>query len=149
MPQSDLLSEIEVTLNGSEAPTTFMIDLLEATVENSLHLPDMATLVLYDQKLTWIDDERLAPGKTLKILFSIGTQRQTVFDGEIVEIEPNFDKQIQRLIIRAFDRMHRLARGQQARSFMNVSDSDLMKKLAGEVGLQAEVDATSVVYPYV
>jgi len=109
----------------------------------------MATLVLYDQKLTWIDDERLAPGKTLKILFSIGTQRQTVFDGEIVEIEPNFDKQIQRLIIRAFDRMHRLARGQQARSFMNVSDSDLMKKLAGEVGLQAEVDATSVVYPYV
>lgn len=149
MPQSNLLSEIEVTLNGSQAPATFLADLLEATVENSLHLPDMATLVLYDQKLSWVDDERLAPGKSLQILFSSGNQRQNVFDGEIVEIEPNFDQGIQRLTIRAFDRMHRLGRGQHTRSFMNVSDSDLVRKLAEEVQLSAEVDSTSTVYPYV
>lgn len=149
MPQSNLLSEIEVMLNGSQAPASLMTDLLEATVENSLHLPDMATLVLYDQKLSWIDDERLAPGKSLQILFSTGNVRQIVFDGEIVEIEPGFDREIQRLTIRAFDRMHRLARGQQTRSFINVSDSDLVDKLAAEVQLEAQVDPTSTVYPYV
>lgn len=149
MSQDNLLSEIEVTLNGSPAPTGFIEDLLEATVENSLHLPDMATLVLYDQKLSWVDDARLAPGKALQILFKSGKIQHTVFDGEIVEIEPNFDRGIQRLTIRAFDRMHRLARGQHARSFMNVSDSDLVHKLAEEVQLSAEVDTTSTVYPYV
>jgi len=149
MPQANLLSEIVVTLNGSEAPATLMADLMEATIENSLHLPDMATLVLSDQKLNWIDDERLAPGKTLQILFSTGNLRQSVFDGEIVEIEPSFDNLIQRLTIRAFDRMHRLARGHSTRSFINVSDSDLLQKLAAEVQLKASVDATPPVYPYV
>jgi phage protein D len=149
MSQDSLLSEIEVTLNGSQAPTGFIEDLLEATIENSLHLPDMATLVLYDQKLSWVDDARLAPGKALQVLFRSGKLQHTVFDGEIVEIEPNFDRGIQRLTIRAFDRMHRLARGQHARSFMNVSDSDLVRKLAEEVQLSAEVDTTATVHPYV
>ncbi len=149
MPQSNLLSEIEVTLNGSQAPTAFLEDLLEATIENSLHLPDMATLVLYDQKLSWVDDARLAPGKSLQILFSTGNQKKNVFDGEIIELELNFDRGIQRLTVRAFDRMHRLARGLHTRSFMNVSDGDLVRKLAEEVQLSAEVDETSTVYPYV
>ena len=149
MSQDNLLSEIEVTLNGSQAPTGFIEDLLEATIENSLHLPDMATLVLYDQKLSWVDDARLAPGKALQVLFRSGKLQHTVFDGEIVEIEPNFDRGIQRLTIRAFDRMHRLARGQHARSFMNVSDSDLVRKLAEEVQLSAEIDTTATVHPYV
>jgi len=101
MSQDSLLSEIEVMLNGSQAPTGFIEDLLEATIENSLHLPDMATLVLYDQKLSWVDDARLAPGKALQVLFRSGKIQHTVFDGEIVEIEPNFDRGIQRLTIRA------------------------------------------------
>jgi phage protein D len=149
MQQSNLFSAIEVTLNGSKAPDGFSVDLLGATIENSLHLPDMATLVLSDQKLSWVDDDRLTPGKSLQILFSTGKLKQNVFDGEIVEIEPSFDQEIKRLTIRAFDRMHRLARVQQARSFMNVSDGDLVNKLAGEVQLTAQVDPTPEVYPYV
>lgn len=149
MPQSNLLSEIKVTLNGSPVLESFLKDLLEVTVENSLHLPDMATLVLYDQKLSWVDDVRLTPGKSLQILFSTGKQKKNVFDGEIVELEPSFDRGIQRLIIRAFNRLHRLARGLHTRSFMNVSDGDLVRKLAEEAQLSAEVDETSTVYPYV
>lgn len=149
MPQRSLLSEIEITLNGSKVTDALLADVLEATVENSLHLPDMATLVLHDPKFHWIDDEQLAPGKSLQILFSTGKLSQRVFDGEIVEIEPTFDSDIQRLTIRAFDRMHRLARGQRTRSFINVSDSDLVRKLAAEVQLEAQVDSTPLVHPYV
>ena len=149
MPSNNLLSEIEVKLAGSKAPTAFMESLMEATVENSLHLPSVATLLLYDADLTWIDDSRVAPGKALQIIMSANSQMQQVFDGEIVELEPDFDKGVQRLTIRAFDRMHRLARGQQTRSFLNVNDSDLIQRLASEAGLSAKVDPTSVVYPYV
>jgi phage protein D len=128
---------------------TFIGDVLEITVENSLHLSDVATIVLYDKDLTWVEDSSLMPGNTLQIVFSDGKQQQSVFDGEIVEIESNFDQGVLRFTIRAFDRMHRLSRGRHVRSFINVSDSDIIKKLAAEVQLSAQVDATPLVYPYV
>ncbi len=47
MPDNkDLLSLIKVKIDGTDASDEFMRDLLEVIVENSLHLPDVATLVL-------------------------------------------------------------------------------------------------------
>jgi phage protein D len=146
---SNLLSQIYVQIDGAEVTEEFMGDLLEVTVENSLHLPDVATLILHDARLHWIDDGSLAPGKTVQISAKTGRQEQVLFDGEIVEIEPDFDPTTQQLIVRAFDRLHRLARGRHVRSFLNVSDDDLVKKIAQEVGLQAQVGPTGQVYPYV
>lgn len=149
MPENILLSEVEITLDGTILNKNFMINVLEVTVENSLHLPDVATLVLYDANLNYIDDSRLAPGKTLKLAMLSSQPEQLVFDGEIVEIEPDFDQGVQRLTLRAFNRMHRLARGRHVRSFQNVSDTDLIRQLAAEAGLQADIDEASVIYPYV
>ena len=50
--------------------------------------------------------------------------------------------------MRAFDRLHRLSRGRQVRSFQNVSDSDLVQRIASEVGLQAQVGPTPEVHDY-
>lgn len=150
MPEKqNLLSQIALKLDGADAPTALMDDLLDVTVENSLHLPDVATLVLHDTRLHWIDDASLMPGKSLQISASIERQEKPLFDGEIVEVEPDFAPSTQRLIVRAFDRLHRLARGQHVRSFINVSDDDLVTKLAQEAGLQAKVGQASQVYSYV
>jgi phage protein D len=147
--KSALLSEVEVTINGTTMTKDFEMDLLQVTVESSLHLPDVATLVLYDADLTWVNNTTLDPGKSVRILLSARKIKQPIFDGEIVEIEPDFDQSVQRLTVRAFDRMHRLARGQHVRSFINVSDSDLFNQLAQEVGLQVQMDPATLVYPYV
>jgi len=150
MPEKqNLLSQIALKLDGADAPTALMDDLLDVTVENSLHLPDVATLVLHDTRLHWIDDASLMPGKSLQISASIERQEKPLFDGEIVEVEPDFAPSTQRLIVRAFDRLHRLARGQHVRSFINVSDDDLVTKLAQEAGLQAKVGQANQVYSYV
>lgn len=147
--KQNLLSQISVKIDGTEVTTSFMDDLLEVTVENSLHLPDVATLTLHDTRLHWIDDASVMPGKSLQIMAKTDRQEKTLFDGEIVEIEPDFGPSTQRLLVRAFDRLHRLARGRHVRSFINVSDDDLVKKLAQEVGLQAQVGSASQVYAYV
>lgn len=146
---SNLLSLIYVQIDGSEVTDEFMGDVLEITVENSLHLPDVAMLVLHDTRLHWIDDASLVPGKTIQISAKAGKQEKMLFDGEIVEIEPDFEPGTQKLIVRAFDRLHRLARGRHVRSFLNVSDDDLVKKIAQEVGLQAKVGPSGQVHPYV
>lgn len=150
MPENqNLLSQLYIKIDGTDVSDDFMGDLLEVTVENSLHLPDVATIVLHDTRLHWIDNGSLMPGKSVLVSAKTEKQAKPLFDGEIVEIEPDFDPSNQQLIVRAFDRLHRLGRGRHVRSFINVSDEDLIKKLAQEVGLQAEVAQASQVYPYV
>jgi phage protein D len=149
---STLLNQIYLTLDGADAPPDLMAALVEVTVESSLHLPDVATIVLHDPTLRWIDYGPLGPGTALVIsskMSESGASAQPIFDGEIVELEPGFRAGLQDLTVRAFDRMHRLTYGRQVRSFQNVTDSDLVTKIAQEVGLQGDAEPTSQVFPYV
>ncbi|WP_376794524.1 VgrG-related protein [Thermogemmatispora sp.] len=150
MPQNEnLLSLLSIKIGATDVSPDFMSDLLEVTVENSLHLPDVATIVLHDTRLHWIDDSSLVPGKSVQIEAHSGRRTKQLFDGEIVEIEPFFDASNQQLIIRAFDRLHRLGHGSRVRSFVNVSDEDLIKKLAAEAGLEAQVGISGQVHDYI
>src|SRR5713226_4268648 len=123
--------------------------LVNATVESSLHLPDSATLTMHDPGGKWVDHADFAPGKTLEISAKVGKKQHPLFDGEIVEIESDYFPGDRRVVVRAFDRLHRLARGRHVRSFLNANDADMIKKIAGEVGLSAKVGAASTVHPYV
>jgi len=152
MPESTYVSQFYATIEGMDDTTTqrLMADVLDITVDSSLHLPDVATLVLHDSTLRWIDERQLEPGKALTISSrpADGTEEK-IFDGEIVELEPDFAPGSQRMVVRAFDRLHRLSRGRRVRSFLNVTDGDLVQKIAAEMGLAAHVGPTSQVYSYV
>lgn len=143
------VSDFYLKLDGADAPPELVQDVLELTVENSLHLPDVATLIINDRRLKWVDDDRLAPGAALVVNVRRHRASETIFDGEIVEIEPHFDADGLQVVVRAFDRLHRLSRGRHARTFLNVTDGDIITQIASEAGLQAQVDATSRVHDYV
>jgi phage protein D/phage baseplate assembly protein gpV len=144
-----LLSQFYVKIEGTEAPDDMMLNLVEATVENSLHLPDVATLILHDPNGKWVDHANLAPGKPLTIEAKAGQEKHSLFDGEIVELESDFLPGDRRVVVRAFDRLHRLARGRHVRSFVNVTDADIVQKIASECGLTPECGPASTVHPYV
>src|SRR5215216_787310 len=146
-----LISHFYIEVQGMDKSVgiELMADLVEASVESSLHLPDVASVILHDTKLRWVDDAGLEPGKGLKISAKAGQGEHPIFDGEIVEIEPDFRVAGQRLTIRAFDRLHRLSRGRHVRSFLNVSDGDLVKQIVREASLQAKVGPTSQIHSYV
>ncbi|MBV9602507.1 MAG: VgrG-related protein [Chloroflexi bacterium] len=144
-----LLSQFYIKFAGTEASEPMMLNLVEATVENSLHLPDVATLTFHDPDGKWVDDSNVSPGKALTITAKVGETTHELFDGEIVELESDFFPGERRLMVRAFDRLHRLARGRQVRSFVNMNDGDIIQKIASEVGLTAKVGPTQTVHPYV
>lgn len=152
MPEnSSLISQVHIQIEGTDVSEEFMHALLEVNVESSLHMADVATLVLHDPKLKWIDDGIIAPGKAIEIRTKAipeKSQSRPVFDGEFVELEPQFGQGTHHLTVRAFDRLHRLGRGRFVRSFQNVSDGDVVQKLAQEVGLQADAEPTKQIYPY-
>src|SRR3982751_3088631 len=108
-----LLSQFYLTIEGmSDSLAQELVgDLLELTVESSLHLP------------------------------AVATSEHPLFDGEIVEIEPDFRPGAQRFVLRAFDRMHRLSRGRKVRSFQNMTDSDLLSKVARELRLESDTSS--------
>lgn len=145
MSDTKFFSSFSFTIGGAPAPAEMITDLIEVTIETSLHLPDVATLVLRDRDKKWIDDARLDPGAEIKVKAVVGNKTKEIFDGEIIEIEPVFSKSAHLVTIRAFDRLHRLSRGRYARSFVNVKDGDVIQKIAQEVGLQASVGPTTIV----
>lgn len=150
MPDTqNLLSQFYIQLDGGDAPVALMRAVEQISVESSLHLPDVATLVVHDPGLQWIDADQLAPGTAVVIAAQADNNQHTIFEGEIVEIEPELGIGTQKVIVRAFDRMHRLNRGRHVRSFLNVSDTDLVQRAAQEVGLQVKADPTRTVHPYV
>ena len=152
MPESTHVSQFYVAVDGMDDTTAIalMADVLEITVDSSLHLPDVAAIVLHDSALRWIDERRLEPGKGLIVSARPADgPEERLFDGEIVELEPDFAPGSQKLVVRAFDRLHRLARGRTVRSYLNVTDGDLVQKIARELGLQARVGPASQVHPYV
>ncbi|WAL60097.1 VgrG-related protein [Thermocoleostomius sinensis] len=142
-----------IEIDGQVASTNFMEDLLQVTVEESLHFPAMFTLMMKNDYQSGIRSDRpwehkdlLQIGKPIRIGFTSSTiesfdfselQQGLLIVGEITAIETHFtDKTKAPIIIRGYDASHRLHRGRHNRSFQNMTDKDIVKKIASENGIE-------------
>jgi phage protein D len=70
----------------------------------------------------------------------IATNDGAIFKGEIVAIEPSFEASgVAKVTVRAFNKLHRLARDTRTRVFEGVTDADIVRLIASEAGLTAAV----------
>jgi uncharacterized protein involved in type VI secretion and phage assembly len=149
LTQDQLISQFYIEIDGADLSAEMEADLLSITVENSLHLCGVTNLVLHDPHLTWIDDDRLEPGHTIKVgarSAALVMGEKPLFDGEIVEVEPDFVTSTPRIHIRAFDKTHRLSRGQKIRVFQDMTDEDILCQIVGEYGLGCQVGPAGSLY---
>jgi uncharacterized protein involved in type VI secretion and phage assembly len=150
MTSEALVRDFYLTINGSPASAEMTAAVHELVAESTLNQPSMAVVTFFDPTLIYADDSKFAPGKTLKVEVESGSgAKAVVFDGEIVEVELDMRADGAFTLVRAFDKMHRLARGSLAQTFLNVKDSDVVSRLISSSGLTADVTATSQVYPYI
>ncbi len=147
-----------VEINGSAVSTAFMDCVRNIEVEQSLHMPAMFQIQLDDPEFTWTDDTALLKvgnAVTIKAKAFGGPNHEpnaavTLIAAEITAIEPTYpENMITSLVIRGYDKAHRLHRGRKSRTFLQVTDSDIFSRVASECGLTAQVQSTSVVHPYV
>ncbi len=141
-------TQFYVKIHGAQPPDDFVTSLQDIKVENSLHLPDLAVIRLQDPKLHWIDQDLILPGTPITIEAKVQGETGQIFDGEIVELIPEFSSSTQTITIRAFDRLHRLARGTHVKSFLQVTDGDVAQTIAGSAGLSCSAGATPYVHKY-
>ncbi|MDI7277647.1 MAG: VgrG-related protein, partial [Anaerolineae bacterium] len=147
-----LMDHFFIKVDGNDVATEVMDDLIEVTVDTSLHLPDAVTIHIHDERLRWIDEGPFVLGKEIEVSAQPegGGTSQVIFRGEITSLEPDFGEGTQAtLLVRAYDRSHRLHRGTHSQAYLDVTDSDLASRIANEAGLRTQVDDTSEVYPYV
>ncbi len=141
-----------IKIGGADVSTEFMGNLRALVVENSLYLPSMFTIEVSDPLFKWSDDGSIDFGKEVQISIQPGggTQPILLIKGEITAIEPHFAAQgTSYLVVRGYDKSHRLHRGKKTRTFLKMTDSDIVSKIAGEAGLSASADSTSVTYDWV
>jgi phage protein D len=152
-------------IEGSDAPKQLMEDILQIAIEESLHLPGMFTLIIQNDycagngEKPWRYQDLLQIGKSVTIGFTASTTNERnsqqenqdqLIQGEITAIEAHFtDKSQAPILVRGYDTLHRLHRGQYNRSFQNLTDSDIVKQLAQEAGIKdCQVDESGSPHEY-
>lgn len=152
-------------IDGVTASADLLNDILQISVEESLHQPGMFTLIINNDYFpgnsdtTWKHQATFAIGKKINIGFTSSTTEDTdfsqeatgyVLEGEITAIETELNEKSQApIIVRGYDVSHRLHRGRYNRSFQNVKDSDMVTQIIGEAGIASgTVTATTVVHEY-
>jgi phage protein D len=155
-PNQPLIPGFDVIIDGSPLPLTTKAYVISVAVDDSIKVPSMFTLEVGgsndpSESFPWVDDEQFFNvGKVVEIKLGYGSKLATLIKGEITALEPEFatDRRPS-LLVRGYDRRHRLQRGSKTRTFVQQKDSDIASQLAGEAGLTAEVKDSQVKHDYV
>jgi uncharacterized protein involved in type VI secretion and phage assembly len=159
------LGGIKLKINEQDASKDLMEDVLHLSVEESLHLPGMFTLVVKNEALPRNPESQWKHSKILKIGHEIEVhfvssknvhqngkgEDKPILTGEITSIETNFTEGSQApIIVRGYDVSHRLHQGRHNRSFQNMTDADIVKKIASESGLSiGTIDSSGPPHEYI
>ena len=161
------IDSVTIKVNGQDPPTELTDDLIQVSVEESVRWPGMFSLTINNDYLpgreaeeTWKYKSTFPIGARVSLSFSASTTEASEFgeevkasllEGEITSIETHFSGESEApVIVRGYDLGHRLHRGRYRRSFQNMTDSDIVKKIIGEVGITAgKIDASGGPHDYV
>ena len=152
MPEAQVLaSRIYLTVDGTAVERDVMTNLLEVEVDQHVHVPDMFKIRLADPNLRLLDEGPFDLTKTVKIeAAGPDGEKSVLIEAEVTALEPAFGEgMVAELVVRGYDKSHRLYRETKSRAFLNKKDSDLAREIAQDVGLQAEVESTPTVYDHI
>ena len=167
MTEVKYLAGFTLKIDGEDASAELIRDIREIVVESSLYQPASFSIVINNDYFPgtetgadpWRYQDTFAIGKAIVIGFKSATTEDTAFsegaeataiNGEIAAMEADFNPDSQATItIRGYDASHRLYRGRHNYSYQNKKDSDIVKDIAGKVGITVgTVDDTGGPFGY-
>jgi phage protein D len=150
-----LVPAIRVTLNKAVLAKDVAGWIVNATVEDDLNEPGMFSVELVsrdDERGTrpWTDDELFDLGGIVRIAFGYGEHTETLLAGEITALEPSFGLGgPPSLVVRGYDRRHRLNKFRRTRTFVAQKDSEIATTICSEAGLDVRAVDSGVQHDYV
>ncbi len=148
------IASFAIKVDGKALDDALQRDLIDMAIDSNLQLPDMVMLQFYSTDTTVVDDQTFDVGKPIEVTVTDttdpGEPLYTLFTGEITALEPTFTQEgYVRVMVRGYDKSHRLHRGRKTRTFANKKVSEIASQIAGDIGLKADVDATSTTHVHI
>lgn len=135
------------------APLNPMIEPMvqRVVVDQHLLLPDMFEITFQDDG-TVLASSMISIGT--EIVISGGAadsvSASTLIKGEVTSIEGDFDDNLRLMIVRGYDKSHRLQRARRTRTFTEVTDGDIVRRIASEAQIDTgSIDDPGITHPYV
>ena len=148
----ELFSDVYIKVKGRAVNEKTMDKLESVVVDLSLVLPNMFDIHLRDEGFDLLDSRTFNVGDDVEISAkeAEAARPTTLMKGEITAIEPEFIAGgMTTFHVRGYDKIHRLSRIQQTKTYLQVTDSQLAQQIAGDCGLKCTVDSTSPQYEYI
>ncbi len=151
-PAAALASTPTIQLDGRDLPEALISQLQEVVVDDNLHLPDTFEIRFFDPGRSVVEDSGVKVGSAVRI--SAGGLNEPapvlLLSGEVTAIEAEYDEQGGSLIVRGYDKSHRLARGRRTQTYQNVKYSDIAGQIADRVALtRGKIDDSGAVLEHV
>ena len=145
-----------ILVDDSEIDADLSRRIRELRIQNYLRLPDTCTVAVSFPKGEPgqgepIDQSPFEIGAPFEV--RLGAREElttsTVFEGEIVTLEPRWGAGGVELLVRAYDHSHVLMRSRRVRTFQNQTSSDIVSKLLTEAGFQGQCDPSGEPHEFV
>ncbi len=151
MPAPTAAIQRIVEVDGTALAADVESQLESVLVVDRMASPDMFTLVFRDPTRDILSQAGLEIGKKVTIsAASVSSDTpEPLITGEVTSIEAEYDTMGTRAVVRGYDKSHRLAAGRKTATFQNTKYSDIAQQIAGDAGLQADVDTSEGTYEHV
>ncbi len=128
---SDQATKAVIKIGGEDVSN----ESISVSVNMVLNQPDMCVVVLGNEA----QDVSTKYDFADPVEVTIGDDDTVVFKGELVAIEPTYTSGGNNTcVIRAYNRLHRLLRGRNSKTYVKQSDQDIASAIAGQHGLSAK-----------
>ncbi|GEC09579.1 type IV secretion protein Rhs [Streptomyces spinoverrucosus] len=140
---------------GAVVPLPLRTDLerkiIRVVVDTHLHLPGMFEITFLDDDGTVAGDRSLNVGAAVEILGGAPSSRtaQPLINGEITSVEAVCEAMSIHTVIRGYEKAHRLQRTRRTRTFVNMKDSDIARRIALDARLPlGDIDETRTTHAH-
>lgn len=149
-PQLGAEGVVRVVVRCNGEPLADVVELISLEVRRAVNTVPSARLVFDDgdmpaQAFPISDAATLVPGAAIAISAGYADSEETIFEGIVVKhgvhISGHNDA---RLVVECRDKAVKMTIGRRNANHVDLTDSDLIAKLAGAHGLSADIEATTV-----
>jgi phage protein D/phage baseplate assembly protein gpV len=149
MPDQDL-QRLTFAIDGELAQDELYAAIEDIVVDSSMRMPSMCQITLNDDmSLKIIASDKFQIGALLEVMSGEDGSGETLFNGEVTAIEPDFEGGGRALlVIYAYDKSHRLHRGKHSRTFLAQTDKKIVEKMVAEADLTLNMVDTGVTHDF-
>jgi len=149
MADADQYVDWAITVDDETIKASEGTEVVSITIDLEVDKLDMCAIRFDDAAKGVLNGKRHSIGDAMQVDLGYADEVKTLFLGEAVSLEPAWPEGAPgSLTVRGMDRLHRFKRGTAIRFWEDKKDSDIVKSIADELGLQNKVDATSESHKY-